>query len=57
LARALVFNEPVSTVERVSFRTGAYRNRGLAGKELVGTDQKSPLAVFLIDDLIATPVP
>ena len=56
LSRALVFNEPVRTVERVSFRTGAYRNRGLAGKELVGADQKVPVAVFLIDDVVATPV-
>ncbi len=57
LSRALVFNEPVRTVERVSFRTGAYRNRGFAGKELVGADQKISPAIFLIDELIATPVP
>ncbi len=57
VSRPLVFNEPVSTVERISFRTGSYRNRGLAGKELAGADQKAPLAIFLIDDVIATPVP
>ncbi len=57
LTRALVFTEPVNSVERLSFRTGVFRNRGLAGKELPGADTKVPAAVFLIDDIVITPVP
>jgi len=57
LTRAMVFTDPVNSVERVSFRTGIFRNRGLAGKELPGADIKAPLASFLVDDVVITPVP
>jgi hypothetical protein len=57
LTRAMVFTDPVNSVERVSFRTGVFRNRGLAGKELSGADIKAPLASFLVDDVVITPVP
>ena len=56
LTRAMVFTDPVKSVERASFRTGHFRNRGLAGRELPGADFKAPLASFLIDDVIITPV-
>jgi hypothetical protein len=56
LSRALVFTDPVASVERLSFRTGVFRNRGLAGKELPGADTKVPAATFLVDDVVITPV-
>jgi hypothetical protein len=56
LARAMVFTDPVKTMERLSFRTGLFRNRGAAGKDLPGADVKSPAAVFQIDDVVITPV-
>ena len=56
LTRAMVFTDPVNSVERVSFRTGHFRNRGSAGRELPGADFKAPLASFLIDDVVITPV-
>lgn len=55
VARAMVFTDPARTVERLSFRTGAFRNRGMAGKELPDADQKSPAALFLVDDVVITP--
>jgi hypothetical protein len=55
VARAMVFTDPARTVERLSFRTGVFRNRGAAGKDLPGADQKSAAAVFLIDDVVITP--
>ena len=55
LPRAVVFAEPVATVERLSFRTGAYRRNATGGKELPGADTKVPAAVFLVDDLVITP--
>ncbi len=55
LARAAVFTEPVTSVERLSFRTGAYRRTGFAGKEAPGADVKAPAAVFLVDDVLITP--
>jgi hypothetical protein len=39
VARAMVFTDPARTVERLSFRTGAFRDRGMAGKDLPGADQ------------------
>ena len=55
LPRAAVFTEPVTSVERLSFRTGAYRRSGFAGKDLPGADVKVPAAVFLVDDVLITP--
>jgi hypothetical protein len=57
LPRPAFFTDPVATVERLSFRTGSYRERGYGGRDLPGADQKSPAAVFLIDDVVITPLP
>ena len=57
LARAAVFTEPAATVERLSFRTGAYRDHGYGGRDLPGADVKSPTAVFLVDDVTVVPQP
>lgn len=56
LPRPAFFTDPTSAVERLSFRTGAYRKRGYGGRDLPGTDAKSPAAVFLIDDVNITPL-
>ena len=55
LPRALVVAEPFSTVERLSFRTGTYRDRGDAGHEIPGADTKAAPSVFLIDDVDIAP--
>lgn len=48
--------EAASSVERVSFRTGAFRYRGEgAGRDLPGADTRAPLASFLVDDVIVVP--
>lgn len=57
LTRPAIFSDPVATVERLSFRTGAYRDRGMGGRDLPGADQKAPAASFLIDDVVITPIP
>ena len=57
LPRPAFFTDPVATVERLSFRTGAYRDRGFGGHDLPGADQKAPLASFLIDDVVITEAP
>ncbi len=56
LPRPAFFTDPVATVERLSFRTGAYRQRGYGGRDLPGTDAKSPPASFLVDDVVITPL-
>lgn len=56
LPRPAFFTDPVSTVERLSFRTGPHRERGYGGRDLPGADQKAPVASFLIDDVVITPV-
>lgn len=56
LPRPIFFTDPVKTVERLSFRTGANRERGYGGRDLPGADAKSPAADFLIDDVAITPV-
>lgn len=57
LPRPAFFTDPVATVERLSFRTGAWRDRGFGGRDLPGADVKAPLASFLVDDVVITPVP
>jgi hypothetical protein len=57
LARPAIFSDPVATVERLSFRTGTFRDRGYGGRDLPGADEKIPAAVFLVDDVVITPVP
>jgi hypothetical protein len=52
LPRPAFFTDPVTTVERLSFRTGPHRERGYGGRDLPGADQKVPAAVFLIDDVV-----
>jgi hypothetical protein len=54
--RYIYFTDPVATVERLSFRTGTFRDRGIGGRDLPGADQKVPVASFLIDDVAITPV-
>ena len=56
LPRPAFFTDPVATVERLSFRTGAWRARGFGGRDLPGADTKTPLASFLVDDVVITPV-
>ncbi len=56
LPRPAFFTDPVATVERLSFRTGAWRVRGFGGRDLPGADTKTPLASFLVDDVVITPV-
>lgn len=55
LARAAVFTEPAATIERLSFRTGAYRDHGYGGRDLPGADVKAPAAMFRVDDVVITP--
>jgi len=57
LPRPAFFTDPVASVERLAFRTGPYRQRGYGGRDLPGTDAKSPAASFLIDDVSITPLP
>lgn len=56
LARPAVFTDPAATVERLSFRTGAFRDRGFGGRDLPGADEKVPAAAFLIDDVVIAPL-
>ena len=55
LPRPAYFTDAVSTVERLSFRTGVHRERGYGGRDLPGADVKAPRAEFLIDDVVITP--
>jgi len=57
LPRPAFFTDPVETVERLSFRTGEYRDRGYGGRDLPGADVRAPAAVFLIDDVTIEPQP
>lgn len=57
LPRPAFFTDPVATVERLSFRTGVFRDRGFGGRDLPNADQKVPAVVFLVDDVVVTPVP
>jgi hypothetical protein len=54
-SRPLVFTDPAKTVERLSFRSGAYRYRGNAGTDLPGADQRVPASSFLVDEVVVTP--
>ncbi len=56
LSRPAIFTDPVATVERLSFRTGAFRDRGFGGRDLPGADEKVPASSFLIDEVVITPV-
>ncbi len=58
------FTETVRSVERLSFRTGAYRNEPTrrmnpepGPEDLPGADDPVPAAVFHVDDVTATPQP
>jgi hypothetical protein len=55
LYRIAYFSELVSTVERITFRTGEYRFRGDGGRELPDADRKSKLHAYLLDDLRIEP--
>ncbi len=57
LPRPAFFTDPVATVERLSFRTGPYRDRGYGGRDLPGADRRSPRATFDVDDVQITPTP
>lgn len=48
--------EAAATVERLSFRTGPQRRQPTGGRDLPNADQKAPAAVFLVDDVVITPV-
>jgi hypothetical protein len=51
LYRDAYFTDFIPKVERLTFRTGRYRQRGDGGHELPGADARLPEAVFLLDDL------
>lgn len=51
LFRAAYFTDLVSSVERLVFRTGAYRQRGSGGHELPDADEKAKRSAFWIDDV------
>ena len=57
LPRPAFFTDPVATVERLSFRTGEYRQRGYGGRDLPGSDVKVRASSFLVDDVAITPLP
>jgi hypothetical protein len=57
LPRPAFFTDPVTSVERLSFRTGEYRERGYGGRDLPGADVRAPAAVFLVDDVSIEPLP
>ncbi len=63
--RRVPFAEPVESLERLVFRTGPWRSdvraaildgepesAGLYMEDLPGADQRVPLSIFLIDDVI-----
>ena len=58
IVREAIFAEPVSSVERLSFRTGEYRREPrretdrYAGGDLPEPDDPSPTAIYYIDDVI-----
>lgn len=54
--RAIGPTEATTSVERLSFRTGAARPRPFGGRDLPGADEKTPAVSFLIDDVAITPV-
>lgn len=55
LARTAYVTELVPSVERLVFRTGAYRERGDGGHEIPGADVRAATAVFLVDDVSTAP--
>lgn len=57
LPRPAFFTDPVTSVRRLAFRTGEYRQRGYGGRDLPGADLRSPAATFLIDDVVITALP
>lgn len=56
LPRPAFFTDPVTSVRRLAFRTGEYRHRGYGGRDLPGADRRTPLAAFLIDDVLIPPL-
>ncbi|PTY07481.1 hypothetical protein DB347_09285 [Opitutaceae bacterium EW11] len=57
LARTAYFTDLVPSIDRLVFRTGAYRERGDGGHELSGADVRTPACAFLIDDVSITSKP
>ncbi|MBE2214969.1 MAG: exo-alpha-sialidase [Opitutaceae bacterium] len=54
--RAIGPLEATPHIERLSFRTGAYRERGFgAGRDLPGANAKAPAISFLVDDVAIEP--
>ena len=51
LYRAAYFTDYPKTVERITFRTGHYRRRGVGGHELPDSDLRAPSRTFLIDNI------
>lgn len=58
IVQQAIFSEPASSVERLSFRTGKYRNEPsrdrdrYAGGDLPSPDDPSPTVTYYIDDVI-----
>lgn len=57
LPRPAYFTDAVSSVERLSFRTGPHRDRGYGGQDLPGADTRAAPQSFQIDDLSITVTP
>ncbi|MFO1447598.1 MAG: exo-alpha-sialidase [Opitutaceae bacterium] len=55
LSRPAFFTDPVTTVHRISFRTGPHRERGYGGRDLPGADLRVPASIFMIDDVTLSP--
>lgn len=54
--KAIGPHEASPTLERLSFRTGVYRERGVgAGRDLPGADSRAPAIAFLVDDVSIEP--
>lgn len=57
MIRSAAFAEPAASVERLSFRTGAFRAEPTrqadryAGGDLPNADEPAPLATFFLDDV------
>lgn len=57
LERTAYFSEPSATMQRLVFRTGEYRARGIGGLAHPEADVKAPASAFLIDDVEITAQP
>ena len=57
LYRIAYFTDYIPKVERLTIRTGAYRNRAEGGHELPGADEPEKATLYFIDDVTIEPRP